>query len=179
VNSPFRLQPAGKKAENVQMEQIVITDRTMARVLAVLPAIVVAIAVRVLTLGQPPLAARVGAAAAIALSSWVAYRLLTARVVVDETGLEIRGVFHEGHVLWSELDSVETRPASLGLRLLVWGVIKPHGLVLRGRSRTLRPIAAVCRDDDEDLMRALGAIKVRLGAWGVPSKQEPESAASL
>jgi hypothetical protein len=179
VNSPFRLQAHGDSAENVQMDQIVITDRTMARVLAVLPAIVVALAVRVLTLGQPPLAARLGAAAAIALSSWVAYRLLTARVVVDESGLEIRGVFHEGKVLWTDLDSVETGPASLGLRLLVWGIIKPHGLVLRGHSRTLRPIAAVCRDDDEDLMRALGAIKVRLGAWGVPSTHEPESAASL
>ena len=149
------------------MEQIVITDRTMARVLALLPAIVVAVAVRLLTLGEPPLALRLGAAAGIALASWIAYRLLTARVVVDETGLEIRGVFHEGRILWTDLDSVETGPASLGLRMLVWGVIKPHGLVLRGRSRTLRPIAAVCRDDDEDLIRALGAIKVRLGAWGV------------
>ena len=161
------------------MEQIVITDRTMARVLALLPAIVVAVAVRILTLGQPLLAVRLGAAAAIAVASWIAYRLLTARVVVDETGLEIRGVFHEGRVLWSELDSVETGPASLGLRLLVWGVIKPHGLVLRGRSRTLRPIGAVCHPDDEDLQRALGAIRVRLGAWGVTAQREPESAAQL
>jgi hypothetical protein len=152
------------------VEQIVITDRTMARVLALLPAIAVAVAVRLLTLGSPPLAVRLGAAAGIALACWMAYRLLTARVVVDEVGLEIRGVFHEGRVLWSELESADTGPASLGLRLLVWGVIRPHGLVLRGRTRTLRPIAAVCRDDDEDLMRALGAIRVRLGAWGVPSQ---------
>lgn len=169
MNSPFGLRRASNPADNAGVEQIVITDRTMARVLALLPAIVVAVAVRVLTLGQPPLAARLGAAAAIALASWIAYRLLTARVVVDETGLEIRGVFHEGQVLWSEIESVETRPAALGLRLLVWGVIKPHGLVLRGRTRTLRPIAAVCRADDEDLLRALGAIRVRLGAWGIPS----------
>jgi len=147
------------------VEQIVITDRTMARILALLPAIAVAVAVRFLTLGNPTLWVRLAAAAGIAFASWVAYRLLTARVVVDEAGLEIRGVFHEGQVLWSEIESVDTVPASLGLRLLVWGVIKPHGLVLRGRTRTLRPIAAVCRDDDEDLMRALGAIKVRLGAW--------------
>jgi hypothetical protein len=177
VNSPFRLQPDDDSAENVRVEQIVITDRTMARVLAVLPAIVVVVAVRILTLGDPPLAARLAAAAAVAVACWIGYRLLTARVVVDEAGLEIRGVFHEGRVLWTELDSVETGPASLGLRLLVWGVIRPHGLVLRGRSRTLRPIAAVCRDDDEDLMRALGAIKVRLGAWGVPSQDRKESAA--
>ena len=175
MNSPFGLQPRGDSAENVGVEQIVITDRTMARVLALLPAIVVAVSVRILTLGQPPLAVRLGAAAGIALASWVAYRLLTARVVVDEAGLEIRGVFHEGRVLWSELESVDTAPAALGLRLLVWGVIKPHGLVLRGRARTLRPIAAVCRDDDEDLMRALGAIQVRLGAWGTPAAR-PENA---
>lgn len=167
MNSRFRLQPGGSSTENVQVEQIVITDRTMARVLALLPAIAVAVAVRFLTLDNPSLAVRLGAAAGIALASWVAYRLLTARVVVDEAGLEIRGVFHEGRVLWSEIESVESLPASLGLRLLVWGVIKPHGLVLRGRTRTIRPIAAVCRDDDEDLMRALGAIRVRLGAWAV------------
>lgn len=172
MNSPFGLQERPGSAENAQVEQIVITDRTMARVLALLPAIVVAVAVRILTLGQPPLAARLGAAAAVALASWVAYRLLTARVVVDETGLEIRGVFHEGHVLWADLDSAEAGPASLGLRLLVWGVIKPHGLVLRGGNRTLRPIGAVCHPDDEDLQRALGAIRVRLGAWGAPAQRE-------
>lgn len=166
MSSPVRLNRRPRSTDNGQVEQIVITDRTMARILALLPAVVVVVAVRVLTLGQPPLAARLGAAAAVALACWVAYRLLTARVVVDESGLEIRGVFHEGHVLWADIESVETGPAALGLRLLVWGVIKPHGLVLRGRNRTLRPIAAVCRDDDEELMRALGAIKVRLAAWG-------------
>jgi hypothetical protein len=157
------------------VERIVISDRTMARILALLPAVVVAIAVRVLTLRQPPLAARLGAAAAIALASWVAYRLLTARVVVGDAGVEVRGVLYEGELRWSDLEAVETGPAPRAIRALVWGVMKPHGLVLRGRTRTLRPIAAVCHADDEDLMRALGAIRVRLGAWGVPvQRTEPD-----
>lgn len=154
------------------VERIVISDRTMSRVLALLPAIVVAIAVRILTLDHPPLPGRLAAAGGIAVASWVAYRLLTARVAVTDSGVEIRGVFQEGHVPWTELESVETGPAPRALRLLVWGVMQPHGLTLCGRSRTLRPIAAVCRADDEDLMRALGAIRVRLGAWGVPAQRE-------
>lgn len=156
------------------MERIVIADRTMGRVLALLPAVVVALAVRVLTLGTPPLLVRVAAAAGIALAAWVAYRLLTARVVVGETGIEIRGVLYEGEISWTELEAVEITPAARPLRALVWGVMEPHGLVLRGRSRTLRPIAAVAQADDDDLTRALGAMKVRLGAWGVPSQRTAE-----
>jgi hypothetical protein len=156
------------------MERIVISDRTMARVLALLPAIAVAVAVRVLTLGHPSLAARLGAAATVALACWVAYRLLTARVVVSDGGVEIRGVLHEGEISWADLEHAETQPAAAPLRALVWGVMQPHALVLRGRTRTLRPIAAVCRADDEDLMRALGAIRVRLGAWGVPVQRDPQ-----
>jgi len=154
------------------VERIVISDRTMARVLALLPAAFVAIAVRVLTLGRPPLGERLAAAAIVAVASWIGYRLLTARVVVGDGGVEIRGVFHEGAVEWTELNAVETEPASRALRALVWGVMQPHGLVLHGRTRTLRPIGAVCRADDEDLVRAVGAIRVRLGAWGIPTQRK-------
>lgn len=158
------------------MERIVITDRTAARVLALLPAAVVAVAVRILTLGERPLGVRLAAAAAVAAACWVGYRLLTARVVVGEGGIEIRGVLYEGQVSWSDLEAVETAPASRAVRALVWGVMQPHGLVLRGRTRTLRPIAAVCRPDDEDLVRAVGAIRVRLGAWGVPVQRAESDA---
>ena len=151
-----------------------ISDRTMARVLALLPALVIVAAVRVLTLGHPALWERLGAAVAVAAASWVAYRLLTARVVVSDGGVEVRGVLYEGQVSWAELENVETGPAHRAVRALVWGVMQPHGLVLHGRSRTLRPIGAVCHADDEDLVRALGAIKVRLGAWGIPTQREPQ-----
>lgn len=156
------------------MERIIIADRTMGRVLALLPAVVVAIAVRVLTLGNPPLLARVAAAAAVAVAAWVAYRLLTARVVVGEGGIEVRGVLYEGEISWTELESVEVHPAPRPLRALVWGVMQPQGLVLRGRTRTLRPIAAVTHQDDDDLTRAVGAMKVRLGAWGLPVQRDSQ-----
>ena len=146
----------------------------MVRLLALLPAIAVALAVRLLTLGNPALALRAAAAAGIAGAAWVAYRLLTSRVVVTEAGVEVRGVFYEGEIPWSDLETVEVTDASRPLRALVWGVMKPQGLVLRGKSRTLRPIAAVCPDNDEDLMRALGAIRVRLGAWGIPAQRLPQ-----
>jgi hypothetical protein len=156
------------------VERIVISDRTMARVLALLPAAFIALAVRLLTLGQPPLGERLGAAGIIAVASWIAYRLLTARVVVGDGGVEIRGVFHEGQVGWTELEAVEAGPAPRAVRALVWGVMQPHGLVLRGQGRTLRPVGAMCHADDEDLQRALGAIKVRLGAWGIPAQRESQ-----
>ena len=151
-----------------------ISDRTMARVLSLLPALVVVAAVRVLTLGHPRLWERAGAAVAVAAASWVAYRLLTARVVVSDGGVDVRGVLYEGQVSWAELERVETGPAPRAVRALVWGVMQPHGLVLHGKSRTLRPIGAVCHADDEELVRALGAINVRLGAWGIPTQREPQ-----
>src|SRR3954471_7684097 len=121
------------------MERVVVADRLVARVLAVLPAIAVALAVRLLTLGHPPLLLRVAAAAAVALACWVAYRLLTARVVVADGGVGVRGVFFEGHIPWSELDGVEVGPAVAPLRALVWGVMRPHGLRLHAGARVLRP----------------------------------------
>jgi hypothetical protein len=166
-----RLRSGVVQADNSGMPQILIADRTMARVLALLPALAIAVAVRLLTLGSPVLAVRVVAAAGIAIGAWIAYRLLTSRVTVSEGGVEVRGVFYEGQLTWTELETVEVVPASRPIRALVWGVMQPQALVLRGRTRTLRPIAAVCRADDEDLLRAFGAIRVRLGAWGIPGQR--------
>ena len=157
------------------MEQIVIADRTMARVLALLPGIVVVLAVRLLTLGQPPLALRVFAAAGIAAAAWIGYRLLTARVVVTDGGVTVRGVFHEGLITWTELETVELSAASRPLRALVWGIMQPHGLVLHGHNRTLRPVAAIGHADDDDLRRAIGAMRVRMGAWGVLGVQRTDA----
>src|SRR3954452_9074291 len=110
------------------MEEIVIGDRAVARVLALLPAVVVAVCVRVLTLGSPPVAIRMVAAGAVAVSCWTAYRLLTAKVVVDEDAVRVRDVFYDARVPWAELESVEQVPAALPVRLLVWGVIEAHGV---------------------------------------------------
>src|SRR4051795_11618057 len=177
------------------MERVVVADRLVARVLAVLPAIAVALAVRLLTLGHPPLLLRgarpppvpaglrgglpplllrVAAAASVALACWVAYRLLTARVVVTDHGVEVRGVLYDADIRWAELDGAEAGPAARPLQALVWGIMQPHGLVLRGRGRTLRPIAAVSHADDEDVLRAIAAIRARLGAWSVPTQRQPQ-----
>jgi len=160
------------------MEQIVIADRTMARVLALLPAIVVVLAVRLVTLGRPPLSVRLLAAVGIAAAAWIGYRLLTARVVVADGGVTVRGIFYEGQISWTELQTVELSAASRPLRALVWGIMQPHGLVLQGRTRTLRPIAAVGHADDDDLRRAIGAMRVRMGAWGVLGVQRVDAECS-
>lgn len=160
------------------MQEIVIADRTMARVLALLPALAIAIAVRLLTLGTPALTVRVIAAAGIAVGAWIAYRLLTSKVTVSDGGVVVRGVFSEGQIAWSELETVEVVAAPLHLQALVWGVMQPHALVLHGRTRSLRPVAAMCRPDDEDMARAVGAIRVRLGAWGIPAQRTIDSHAT-
>jgi hypothetical protein len=154
------------------MEEIVIGDRAVARVLAVLPAVVVAVCVRVLTLGAPPVAVRAAAAGVVAVSCWTAYRLLTAKVVVDENAVHVRDVFYEATVPWAELQSVELVPATLPVRLLVWGVMSPNGVRLQGRTRALRPIAMLSAHDDEQVERAVGAMTVRMGAWRVPEPRE-------
>src|SRR3954470_18586837 len=105
------------------MERVVVADRLVARVLAVLPAIAVAVAVRLLTLGHPPLLLRLAAAASVALASWVAYRLLTARVVVTDDGVEVRGVLYDAEIPWTQLEAAETAPAAGALRALVWGLM--------------------------------------------------------
>jgi hypothetical protein len=157
------------------MEDIVIRDRSGARVLAVLPAVVVVLAVRLLTLGQPPVAVRAGAAAGIALAGWVAYRLLTARLVVAEDGLHVRGVFYVGDVSWAELDEISRAPSGLPLRLLVWGVFSPETLTLRAAGRRLRPVAAISGADDDELRRAMREVQTRLTGWSAQVRRTEDS----
>src|SRR3954464_15912809 len=139
------------------MDDIVISDRPGARVLALIPAVIVVLSVRLLTLGTPPTWARVAVAAAIALSAWIAYRLLTAKLVVREDGLHVRGVFYDADVAGAELDEVSRTPSGLPLRLLVWGVFSPETLTLRASGRRLRPVP-----------RVPPARRARAGAAGAP-----------
>jgi hypothetical protein len=144
------------------MDDIVIRDRPGARVLALLPAVVVVLSVRLLTLGSPPTWARIVAAGGVAIAGWVAYRLLTAKLVVGEDGLHVRGVFYEADVAWAELDEISRTPSGLPLRLLVWGVFSPETLTLRASGRRLRPVAAITRDDDDELRQVVRSIEARL-----------------
>jgi hypothetical protein len=158
------------------MEDIVIRDRVGARVLALIPGIVVVVSVRLLTLGNPPLWLRLASAAGVAVASWVAYRLLTARLVVGEDGLHVRGVFYEADVAWADLDEVSRTPSGLPLRLLVWGVFSPETLTLRASGRRLRPVAAITRDDDDDLRTVMHAVQTRLRGWPGQTRPVEDSA---
>lgn len=146
-------------------EDIVISDRVIPRLLAVLPAMVVAMCVRVLTLGSPPLAVRLAAAGAVAVSCWTAYRLLTVKVTVSEAGVHVRGVFYEADISWAQLDGVIVQPAAVAVRLLLWGIVSPQSVVLAGSARALRPMALISTPGDDAIDRVIGAIKVRSGAW--------------
>jgi Bacterial PH domain len=148
----------------MSMDDIVIRDRVGARVLALIPAVVVVLSVRLLTLGAPPTWLRLLAAGGIALAAWVAYRLLTAKLVIAEEGLHVRGVFYDADVEWAELDEVSRTPSGLPLRLLVWGVFSPETLTLRAAGRRLRPVAAITRDDDDELRTVMNAVQNRLRA---------------
>ena len=156
------------------MDEIVIGHRTAPRVLAILPAAVVAVAVRALTVLHPSAPVRVAAAAGIAVASWCAYRLLTARVVVAETGVHVRGVLYEADIGWSELEQATLVPANRPLQLLLLGILRPYSLALRAGVRTLRPIAAVSSDDDDELHGAVRAIEMRAGTWRMPSQRKPD-----
>ena len=158
------------------MDDIVIRDRAGARVLALLPGIVVVLSVRLLTLGNPPIWLRLLSAAAVALAAWVAYRLLTAKLVVAEDGLHVRGVFYEADVAWADLDEVSRTPSGLPLRLLVWGVFSPETLTLRASGRRLRPVAAITRDDDDELRTVMHAVQTRLRGWPGQTRPVEDSA---
>jgi Bacterial PH domain len=147
------------------MDDIVIRDRAGARVLALIPAIAVVLSVRLLTLGTPPTWLRLTAAGGVAVAAWVAYRLLTARLVVGEEGLHVRGVLYEADVDWAELDEISRTPSGLPLRLLVWGIFSPETLTLRASGRRLRPVAAITTSDDDELRQAMHTMQARLRGW--------------
>ena len=158
------------------MDDIVIRDRAGARVLALIPAIVVVLSVRLLTLTSPPTWLRLVGAGGVAVAAWVAYRLLTAKLVVSEDGLHVRGVLYEADVAWADLDAVSRTPSGLPLRLLVWGVFSPETLTLHASGRRLRPVAAITRDDDDDLRTVMHAVQTRLRGWPGQTRPVEDSA---
>lgn len=150
------------------------SERVMTRVLAVVPAVLVAVAVQTLTRTAPPLAVRVAAAGVIAISCWVAFRLLTAKLVVTGEGLQIRGVLYDADVPWSDLHGVDVAPAPRAMRALVWGLIHPQTVVVRTGTRTLRPVACMSGSDDRQVLIAVRAIEARTGTLRVPAQRHPD-----
>ena len=157
-------------------DDLVIRDRAGARVLALIPAIVIVLSARLLTLTAPPTWLRVAAAGGVAVAAWVAYRLLTAKLVVGEEGLHVRGVLYEADVAWSDIDEISRTPSGLPLRLLVWGVFSPETLTLRAAGRRLRPIAAITGSDDVEVRQVVRQMQRRLPGWAQQSPTLEDSA---
>jgi hypothetical protein len=161
------------------MTEIVVTDRVVPRLLAVVPAVVVAIAIRVMTLGTPPEALRVGAACAVALACWTAYRLLTVKVTIGDTGVLVRGVFYDAEIGYGDLRTVSHSQPHLVVRALIWGTMKTRAVTLDAAGRKLRPLALLSFAEDMDIDRAVDAMLVRTGACRVPAQRQPSESGSL
>ena len=153
------------------MEEILASERTMGRLLALLPAVVIGVCVRVLTLTGASLPLRAAAAGVVAVAAWTSYRLLTARLAVDESGVTVRGVFYDAEIPWADLRSAEIQPANRVVRGLVWGVMQPHHIELRTSGAILRPVVAIGPADDDEMRRAVGAIRARLGSRHIPQQR--------
>jgi hypothetical protein len=59
------------------------------------------------------------------------------------------------------------------VRFLLWGMVAPRAVTLVCRDRILRPIGMLSGPDDEEVDRAVGAMRVRSGVWRVPAQREP------
>jgi hypothetical protein len=154
--------------------EIVVRDRVVPRILALLPAIAVAIAVRVMTLGSRPEPLRVAAAAVVALACWTAYRLLTVRVTVADHGIVVRGVFYDAEIGYDDLHAVAHSEPSLPVRVLIWGTMKGRAVTIEAAGRRMRPLALLSFADDVDIDRAVDAMVVRTGARRrVPAQRQP------
>jgi len=143
--------------------EIVVRDRAVPRILAIVPGMVVVLCVRVLTLGSQPGAARVGAAALVAASCWIAYRLLTVKVTLGETSIHIRGVLYDADVDYDDLETAVVSAPGWAVRGLMWGIMRPHAIEFRTRTGRLRPLALVSVEDDDEVHQALRALLVRCG----------------
>jgi len=156
------------------MSEIVVSDRAVPRILAVVPAAVVALCVRVLTLGTPPVQARVAAAAVVAFCCWVSYRLLTVKVTLGESSIRVRGVFYDAEISYDDLEAAVVAAPGWSVRALMWGLMRPHTVELRTGNAKLRPLALVSAadSDDDDVHRVLRALLVRCGTRLLPAKRD-------
>ena len=155
------------------MTEIVVSDRVVPRLLAVVPAVVVAIAVRVMTLGTPPAAIRITAAAVVAIACWTAYRLLTVKVTIGDTAVVVRGVFYDAEIDYDDLSTVDHSEPHMVVRALIWGAMKARAVTLVGAGRTMRPLALLSFAEDMDIDRAVDAMLVRTGACRIPAQRRP------
>jgi hypothetical protein len=154
------------------MTEIVVSDRVVPRLLALVPAVVVAIAIRVLTHGTPPAAIRITAAAAVTIACWTAYRLLTVKVTIGVEAVVVRGVFYDAEIGYDDLNAVDHSEPPVAVRALIWGAMKARAVTLVGAGRTMRPLALLSFAEDMDIDRAVDAMLVRTGACRIPGQRQ-------
>ena len=171
--SVVRVTRRRRRADTRKVEEIVVRDRVVARLLAVVPAVVVAVAIRVMTQGTPPGALRVVAAGVVALAAWTAYRLLTVKVTIGDAQVHVRGVFYDANISYTELRSVNHDQPGIAVRALLWGAMKARAVRLDAGGRSVRPLAFLSFADDMDIDRAVDAILVRTGAFRIPAQRTP------
>ena len=155
------------------MTEIVVRDRVVPRLLAIVPAVFVAVAVRVMTLGSPPALLRVAAACVVALACWTAYRLLTVSVTIGPEHVLVRGVFYDAEIGYGEVGAVTHGNPGFVVRALIWGTMQARAVTLVAAGRPMRPLALLSFAEDMDLDRAVDAILVRTGACRVPAQRRP------
>jgi hypothetical protein len=164
-------------AEDHHMTEIVVADRIVPRMLAVVPGAVVAVAVRLMTLGTPPTALRLAAAPVVALACWTAYRLLTVKVTIGQTAVVVRGVFYDAEIGYGDLSAVDHTEPHLVVRAFIWGAMQARAVTLNAAGRKMRPLALLSFAEDMDIDRAVDAMLVRTGACRVPAQRRPSETA--
>ena len=160
------------------MTEIVVRDRVVPRILAVIPAVFVAVAVRVLTLGTPPELLRIVAACVVTLACWTAYRLLTVSVTVGAEDVHVRGVFYDARIGYDDLRTVTHTQPGIAVRALIWGTMQTRAVTLEAAGRIMRPLAMLSFAEDMDIDRAVDAMLVRTGAYRIPAQRQPSESAA-
>jgi len=158
------------------VSEIVVRDRVVARLLSVVPAVVVALAIRFMTIGRPPSALRALAAGIVAVACWTAYRLLTVKVTIGAAEVHVRGVFYDADIPYAELRSVTHDQPGFAVRALVWGAMQARAVTLVAAGRRMRPLALLSFAEDMDIDRAVDALLVRAGAFRIPAQRQPSQA---
>jgi hypothetical protein len=146
--------------------------------LATLPAVAVAALVQVLQ-DSPDHVVVLVTAVLVAACAYVTGRLLTARVVADDTGVVVRGLAVDMRVPYAALSGVAIAPAPRVVQLLLWGLLEPYAVVVKVRDgRSLSPVALWAGADDADVERLVTTIRLRLDPPAVPRQRAAVSAST-
>ncbi len=157
----------------VVTEPLVVRRRAVAIAFAALPAATAAVLLEIVR-ETPPTHVLLPVVAAAAGATWLLWRLLSARIVVREDGLLLRGVTEDSEVPWSALADVTVDRAPRWARLLLWGLLDAYVVTLHlADGVRLRPVALWANTADEVVAEAVAVMRVRVtfpAAHTVPAR---------